>query len=311
MLPFDPQTDYAEYLASEARTPNSILHEFVLLFDPNDGSIHIFFEGKDDFLFYPSFLRATIDYESAHIHNCKGKPVVREVKDYISRNGYPPNRFMFFVDRDFDDYLGCQMISDASTYITDGYAIENDLAHLDCAKILLSDVVGMRRTDPEYSMIIDTLAKSAEEFAKAIKPIMAWCIAMRAKGAILNLNNAKLNQMFDVFSDGVVKRKPNGFNNFVTATKACDVEVTVEELKRSLDLINSDEPKYWVRGKYALWHFELALAKVLGEINSQRKASALAPLPIPSALREHKLFELMGGRIQAPASLTRFLAGYA
>jgi len=300
-------SDYVEFLAEQTRSTASVLHQFILLFNPNDDSIHIFFEGAEDFLYYPAFLRATIDFDSAHMHNCRGKPVVRQLKDFISRNGYPSNRCLYFVDRDFDDYLDCQMVADESTYITDGYSIENDIATVDAAKILLTDVVGLGRGSDEFNLVISSLNQSVGEFNQAIRPIMAWCIAVRAKGGKVNLNNAKLSGVFNISRNGKVKRKTNGFAGFIRSTKSGNIAPTTAELKTALRRISTDDPRKWVRGKYALWHFELALAKALEIINEARSQANEQEISIPSALRAHQMFELMGGRIPPPSSLLRFL----
>jgi hypothetical protein len=110
--------DYAQYLAEEAKSDVAALHQFRILYEPDRDDFHFFFEGEEDSLFYMPEARRHLRDRGAFIYDCGGKRNVIEVRDTIEAEGYDIRYCLFFIDRDYDDYLGTQIGVDQYTYIT-------------------------------------------------------------------------------------------------------------------------------------------------------------------------------------------------
>jgi hypothetical protein len=298
--------DYAAYLLEEANSDIAALHQFKILYNNEQDAYHFFFEGEEDSLFYMPEARRRIGNKETFIYDCGGKRNVIEVRDEIKRDGYNVEFCLFFVDRDFDDFLKSQVYIDEYTYITDNYSIENDMANLQAAQILLDDVMRISRADPEYKRIKNVITTAFDSFYNEIRPLMAWILAAKESGCSPNLGNT-------VGLKGVVSLKGtkpdltrDGFLEFkkkVVVNGRLPAMSAVLKWRRVLDpaLV-----KRWVRGKYDIWFFQVILVATLEETNLRRKAAGGRRIRIPSSLRDGRLFEVLGGRIPPPASLEAF-----
>jgi hypothetical protein len=136
---------------------------------------------------------------------------------------------------------------------------------------------------------------------------MAWCLAARDTGKKPNLNNVSLGQIISIDVSGAISKTKNAFQKF---TKACLRDEDVVDWKLVLKWrrkINQHNAKLWLRGKYELWFFEAVLLLLLQDLVKKRKSSKQRVPRIPSSLREHTLFDVLGGRMQKPETLDRFL----
>jgi hypothetical protein len=300
--------DYAEYLAAEASSDVAALHQFRILYDERSDDLHLFFEGEDDSLFYMPEVRRLAGKRIAHVYDCGGKENVVEVRDTIKDDGYEIASCLFFVDRDYDDYLGTQIAVDDFTYITDNYSIENDIASVNNASLLLEDVVRISRADPEFSAIMGNLKVAFDEFYKEVRPLMAWIVAAREAGCKPNLKNTKgLKDVAEVDASGLPSISSDGFRAFrkmVLGSRPGPALSVSIKWRRQFDMPSC---KSWVRGKYEIWFFQKALLAILDQSNGRRKAAGGKAFRIPTSLRDGRIFEVLGGRVAAPTSLQTFL----
>lgn len=298
--------DYASYLAEEAKSDIVALHQFRILYDPELTAFHFFFEGEEDSLFYMPEARRHLGEMQTYIYDCGGKKNVIEVRDAIKSESYDVSNCLFFIDRDFDDLLNTQPVIDEYTYITDNYSIENDISTVQSARVLLMDVLRISQADPEFQRIEGELNLGFQVFFREIRPLIAWILAAKQSNCAPNIQNtAGLKGVMTMSGTRVTLTKA-GFSEFkkkVVVNGRLPAISMVLKWRRLLDLAYATR---WVRGKYVAWFFQVALLSALAETNIRRKQAGARAFRIPSSLRDGRIFEILGGRTNPPASLQYF-----
>lgn len=299
--------DFVEYLSGQAFSSASAYHEFTLLYEDEDGAVHTFFEGEDDPSYYMPEIRRRCSQRLLRSYICGGKWNVLSVRDEIISSGYDVDRCLFFIDRDFDDYLDRQPPANEQTYVTDFYSIENHIAGIQTAEIILLDTIGMSRLDPDYVAIMTAINQAQAHYKVLMRPFIAWSIASKENEEKTNFNNAKLDKIFVISHDGSISLKSGAFRIFRRAVAAKDTAVSPIDMRRWRSVTCSDNHKLWLRGKYELWFFESVLIKALADLAKRRRAGGLRSPRIPPAVRDRCLFDLVGGRLEIPLTLSAFL----
>ncbi|MGX0966051.1 hypothetical protein AB7M63_006500 [Bradyrhizobium japonicum] len=295
--------DYAQFLSEAAASEVAIVHEFRIQYAQDDNSIHVFFEGGEDRLFYLPHVRGRCG-SSLHSYVCNGKPKLAQIRNEVTRLQFDARRYLFFVDRDYDDFLNCQITQDANTYITDNYSIENDLASFVALEILLADFAGISKSDSTFHRLMEAYASGRKDFADRMLPFAAWILAMRQQGQRPNLNNVNLGAIFEIASsDCRVRKKPGAFEVFRKSAGLAGTKVARNTMRQWITTLRPLEDKKWIRGKYDLWFFRNFLLCVITLMHKQRAVKWKVPKP----LIEDRLFESLGGRIPVPVSLSQFL----
>lgn len=298
--------DYAAYLAEEARSDIVALHQFRILYDPNQASYHFFFEGEEDGLFFMPEARRYILNKDAHIYDCGGKRNVVQVRDAIKADGYNVGSCLFFVDRDYDDFLSTQVTLDDYTYITDNYSIENDISSIEAARILMADVLRISRADPDFARIETSLTGAYRAFHIEVRTLIGWILAAKEERCSPNLRNTTGLKNIVTLSGVQPTLTKKGFAEFkkkVVVNGKLPSISAILRWRRRLDLRTA---KLWVRGKYDVWFFHSVLLAALEEANLRRKATGGRLISIPTSLREGRIFEVLGGRVPVPISLQTF-----
>src|ERR1700722_10747260 len=295
--------DFVEFLAEQGRSAVAALHQYRLSFSDKEDQVHVFFEGNEDLLFYMPHVRQRCGRREIYTYICGGKWEIIEARELVSREAYE-TKTLFFIDRDFDDFFDKQPEAHRGTYVTTDYSIENALVCKAALDIVLIDLARMSRSDPVYRAIVNRWAIEHAEFATAIRPIMAWTLAMRSVAKKPNLNNVDLRRVFQRRDRW--RRARKGFAEFVRAACREGEQVPVQSVKHWLKRLSPGREKQWIRGKYELWFFEHFLLQSLSANGSKPKRWT-----VPAALREHRLFEVLGARVPPPASLPVFLDAHS
>jgi hypothetical protein len=296
--------DYAKYLSEAASSEIAIVHEFRILYAQNDSSFHVFFEGGDDPLFYlPELRRRLKGNAPLHSHVCNGKPKLSLIRTEIHALQFDRTRYAFFVDRDYDDFLGTQITLDDRTYLTDHYSIENDVTTLESIEVLLTDFGGMSKADPAFKNITRAYQNGYDEFALRILPFSAWTISMRERGRKPNLNNVNLSNIFEITPAGRVKKRAQAFDTFRRNVGLQDEKDSCVHTMNWTRKLRKIERGKWMRGKYQLWFFRNYLLLLAAKLYSKGVSRWKIPLP----LREDRIFEAVGGRLSMSGTLDAFL----
>lgn len=300
--------DFATYLPAEARSGTAAFHEFRLLHSETGEELHAFYEGEEDPLFYAPYIRAKASGRALHAYVCSGKWEVEKVRAYIYDAGYTGLRCMFFVDRDYDElFPSNQMPTDEATFMTEYYSVENYLVCDHAVDVIVCDFAGFCAADPEHPSTLAAVRACRQNFAKEIKLLIAWALALREEGIKPNFNNVDLKNVFSVSPEGKLTRKQGGFARF---KKVCGGQAQAPSfgaVRKWLAQLNELPEKEWTRGKFELWAFEASLIAALEPAVSAAKARGKRRVRVPSALRQRRLFDLLGGRLPPPATLSAFL----
>jgi hypothetical protein len=295
------EDDFVGLLALEGRSGIAAFHEFRMARSDRGGQVHVFFEGDEDALFYLPAIRGRAGTRDIRIYYCGGKWGVIGVRDAIEGETGLLTDCLFFIDRDYDDYLDSQPPVDANTYITDGYSVENDVVSTYALDILLVEFGKVSKVDPQYAVAHQDWVLAHRQFVRAIRPIVAWCLAMREVKHRPNLNNVDLRRVIRCWR-GRYCRAAGGALTFAKMAARREETVAIGDIRRWLRRLKLDEYKKWVRGKYELWHFRHFVLSFLS-----RRRDLNRNWVIPTAVREGRLFEILGGRIGVRPSLSEFL----
>jgi len=139
--------DFLSEITQEA-DESGAYQEFLLYYKHKGKTLHLFFEGKDDPSFYSGFINEIIINDLSphntyicYSHICGDKYKVYEMYVKIT-NRFTKSRCLFFVDKDFSDYLEQNYPYDEHIYVTDFYSIENFLSkYLGHKKSISSDIL--------------------------------------------------------------------------------------------------------------------------------------------------------------------------
>jgi hypothetical protein len=297
--------DYAEYLIEQGRSAAAATHEFRLLYSPEGVAVHVFLENDDDVLYYLPEVRKKVVHCEVFPYRCGGRPGVLEAREFINQVDYSDAVCLFLIDRDYNDLFGCSIDEDDRTYITDGHSIENNLVCEAAIEVIVVDLGGLSKADSRFTKIIEKFRISHQHFMDKIEPLLAWSFAYWAQGGKPNFNNVKLQKVISVGADGLVAKMEDGFAIYRKAIAGETARVSNQEVRRWLRILRELPSKRRVRGKFELWFFASFLLAALTEI--KRTTSKKSKFCVPTALREGKLFEVLGGRIPMPDTFYVFL----
>lgn len=301
--------DFAEYLVKQAKSDSAALHEFMLRFTEKSSDIHLFFEGDEDPSFYMPSVRARMLNRTGWTYICGGKPALIKLRNELVKRKYPLGTTLFFVDRDLDDFLGCQVSGEPRTFITDPYSIENYLVGRYQAEIVLVDLCGLSQTDHDCKKFLASIDNTLLHCAKRTLPFIAMTLAARESGVNANFQNLNLNNVFAIsLNPSSIRRKSGAAAVCRSAVLPKEASVAFRDTLRWARVLSASNVKLWFRGKYELWFFERILILFLEQVRAKRSANKQKSVRIPASLREGRLFEALGGRIGPISSLEDFLS---
>lgn len=296
--------DYAKFLSDAATAEIAVVHEFRILYAQDDRSFHAFVEGGEDRLFYLPEVRRRLERTRVlHCHVCNGKPKLSAIRAELHRLEFDTARYVFFADRDYDDFLGTQIETDDRTYITDYYSIESEFSSHEAVELLLTDFGGMSKADPNYKKITEGYLLGFNEFAQRIRPLSAWILSMRERGSRPNLNNSSMANVFEITSLGRIKRRKGSFEAFRKSVGLEHEESACLPTLKWVRKLRPADSKKWIRGKYEAWFFRTYLLVLATKLFSK----STSKWKVPSPLREDRICEALGGRLPIPSSLEVFL----
>jgi hypothetical protein len=270
-------------------------------------AIHVFLESDDDLQYYLLEIRKRTAGLEVFPYRCGGRPGVLEARGCIKHQDYPDAICLFLIDRDYNELFEGPVADSCNTYITDGHSIENNLVCELAIEVIAVDLAGLSKVDPKFQKLIVDFRDSHKRFIKKIEPILAWSLAYWAEGGKPNFNNVDLAKVIVIDARGAVVRIPGGFDVFrksIHRNRETGA-ISGQEIRRWLRILRSLPEKRRVRGKYELWFFTTSLLIALDGI--RKSAPKKTKYRVPTALREGKLFEVLGGRLPMPNSFLQFL----
>jgi hypothetical protein len=292
--------DFATYLTAEAEGSNAIIHEFMISYN-NEDEVHVFLEGAEDFVFYLPEIRRVFRGRKIIPYNCAGKWNVIEAKQALEKD-YSVNAF-FFVDRDFDDFLGRQPAKDSTLYVTDTYSIENTVSNGDAVEIVCSDY--LKLSPAESDDFLHSVQSIQGSLSPRILALMAWIVASKHQSRSPNLNNTNgLKGVLSVSAEGRLVISTLGFSEFKRRVDSGKGTPNLAEVVKWYRIVRSSPVEVVIRGKYLSSIFCKSICLAIEHWNASASVRQIAA---PELLKSGKNVELLAGRVPYPASLTDFL----
>ncbi|HLP90257.1 MAG TPA: DUF4435 domain-containing protein [Nostocaceae cyanobacterium] len=331
--------DFLNLITEESEEAGAY-QEFLLYHKPKNRTFHIFLEGNDDFSFYKNFIHNIIIENipdskkyTDYFHLCGSKEKVYELYQKVSprlRNN--KSRGLFFVDKDFSDFLGNNYPSDTNIYVTDCYSVENFLVTEDILRRILQEIYHLNNLDLENVLhkhrlnsdsIINLFLEELKKVQLLLIPIIAWIICIKRNGGKPNLNNIRFESIFQIddfhltlckIKNGKYSTRLKYLESVFNVSTPPNLWVQIlNEARKLRKIFNNDNPKIYVRGKYELWFFIQFLNKLEKRIrdvinlyippDGKKKPS----FKVTTKINKENAIEILGPRVICPTSLKDFL----
>jgi hypothetical protein len=294
-------------------------HDFLLEYKKDKNSIYIFVEGKPDCNYYKPNIEIKIKEKLDVI--CiiaKNKNNVIGAYGCFNWSEHSREQIVFFIDRDYSEYLDEQLLYEKNVYITDGYSIENSIVSKRLCERYLHDCKDMTDlTASEICSILDIFDEEIKKFYEYYLEIASYLIAWRKSNLKVFYDCLNLAEIF-IFDEGRLKLNSN--NIFSVLGEFCQ-KVNIKNIKKgdpclSIDafknvankvkekLINID-PKKYVRGKHELW-FAVQFCDSIQQ-HSNEISENTDDRPKYSEATIIKIFNFFANKIEMPESLDIFL----
>ncbi len=295
-----------EEMLRKAKASNTAYMQILQRYDSQPNNVVLVVEGKDDSTYYERVARDRCGDESRGFITivAGNKSSVMKAYDRVNWKIYKRNRVLFFVDRDYSDFLANSVSAPeedgANLYVTDGYSIENSLLNEHSA-------VGLARRSCSDNRFLDVgdedeirrlYRQAVAETAKVLVPIAACQIIWLRAGMHYNAERFQPDEYFSV-REGEVEVSPRLDVEVCAIEKAFGMSnggrtVTEQEREEVIKSIESSGGyECVVRGKYRMRMFcfwmrslerrafpsgaRIRPGKVLNDVLAE--AMAVAPAP--------------------------------
>jgi hypothetical protein len=293
---------FLDDLARSADSPTSIWHQFVVAHHPRRDEWFLFVEGKLDTPFYASALRRILGTEARVVDfRCRGKEGVWQARADVRRTHPRCTRTLFFIDKDFDDLLGCSAEPAPDVFQTDVYSIENYLVSSEALEVVWQQIWALSTTDASWARVNAHFEVALRRFYRLMLPISAWIVCARLAGMRPNLNNIRMTAIV-VLRDGLPTLRRAAFRELQKST-SCSFCPSMKEWRRQIKALQRATPKGVTRGKFELWFFCQFLDSVLGKLKGRTSERPVASIP-PAA--ESMAVALLG-KLSLPPQLVAFI----
>jgi hypothetical protein len=134
-----------DYLLSEANSRQTFFTLFVQSYDKDAKKLYCFYEGKDDVKYYRIRIENISLNTNIEWFYCEGKENVIGAYEMIKKHKeYNLNRLLFFVDKDFSEY-----IQNENIYCTPYYSIENFYTQREVVEKIFQDEFKLLKNSTE------------------------------------------------------------------------------------------------------------------------------------------------------------------
>lgn len=253
--------------------------EFLQRCTTGDTSLHCFYEGHEDNIYYHGHIRGLHPTEKIHPYRCGGKSEVVEVYNLIAaKNEYKMARTLYFIDRDFD-----VLLNNPRVFETPYYSIENFYTQQFCLEEFLTGHLGIGAGTPDFKVAIALFQQLKQAFYQLSRPVNAY---LRCYVRKRNLHGAvRLHIDERIHFTGGVNVSLNAFHVVGIPANLPDLEavfaspgiVTQAEFDAELVVLSVEDEGKVGRGKFELQfmtaflnRFKMAITKKKGYLLTQR-----------------------------------------
>lgn len=273
---------------------------FLQRYTPKGDDMYAFVEGRDDPAFYGPLLRPFLP--PVRFINCERnkKGVKWALVEFLSRYRADPH-VLFFIDRDFDDFLSIAQPTYPYLFCTKWYSVETYLASWDVVRSYLTEVGAVDALAPELDELASAFEVALDSFVQEMAALMTWMLGVRLARLDANLRNIKTKSVV-IWSGDRVQAHASfqipGDAQRVAGQNAPVAETPPSISKMAEDLVATHPWQAWMRGKQLLWflvHFiEFSVEQL--KANGVKSTSRVN-------LSETNAVELLAPRCQIPHSL--------
>ena len=298
---------FAEILRQSRSSPATVLHKFLLSYDPTTERVHAFVEGAPDLVFYRPFIERYVSPRVITMYNCGGKKQVYDAYARITARFPHCLRVIFLVDKDLDDIVGQPWPSDPRIFVTEFYSIENYVVSSDVLEKYFSDFVKIRIVAFDLGPALRRFDDQLKAFYKGILPVMAWILASRRAGHSPVLSNIDISRFISMSESGIARTRNSGRLNYLARVSGVSPAPSVlRQVRRSCAELRRLAPKRFIRGKFEGWFFVQfikRLVEALSEVARQSGGSISVIVP----LEDSNYIQLLVNYVAMPPSLGSFL----
>lgn len=141
----------------------------------NQSCIFCFFEGEDR-KYYLDRIEKYCPQKGIEHFDCKGKENVISVYKKLIQEEEIDDRFLFFIDRDYNLY---SYENNSDIYQTSEYSIENYYCKKSSMESFLFKEVGINKSSEDFRILIEKFCQLKEKFVNYYTCINIWCIACK------------------------------------------------------------------------------------------------------------------------------------
>ncbi|SHE43398.1 DUF4435 domain-containing protein [Chryseobacterium takakiae] len=309
-----------DILDEKVLSPAASYIKIISQYKSDDNTIFCFVEGIEDISFYSQFIERNIENELKFIV-CNGKGNVIDNHKSLDWNFYSKKRILFFIDKDFDDYIGQELYEDDNIFITELYSIENYLVDEHTLRKFIIDNC-LISDETIINLAVENFKIQHKEYIGQLKKISAWMMYCRKHNYKVNFNDIKISDLFFINKEGILKKKDLGSYEtsfkYICDKTGCD-NFSLPEIKEFYKKIDLEsKPQKFIRGKYDLYFMFLYLKYISEEIvleisKEVKKFNANAPnkkLIRPKLLiqvNESNIFQILNNKVKLPIKLKEFI----
>ena len=288
-------------------------HRVLRDYNKRPNSVFGFFEAQDDITFYRQWLEQYLTENPLQHFACDGKGGVKYCRKLIEQKAWPRSRFMFFLDKDVDDFLSIVDNHGPNTFVTKHYSIEGYFASDDVLLRCLSDLVKIDEEHAKVPTIVQAFLDGLSQLSDCSVAVMAWVIAHRRAGASVRLSDVSFDHLyrFDVDAGtGSVTVTPRRGRQSRLAPAYPDAnqpQATISQiLAISREIRSQPCFRSWLRGKWVAAYMIKFIRAVPAVMNHGRTAGE-PRYRLLVDIREQAASVLFSPRCRIPPELGAFL----
>lgn len=261
-------------LRAERKAKTVALVQFYEEYKNEANLFFAFVEGKDDPSLYRNMINSKLpEDKELRLYPVDGKDNVKFIYSTLDWNNYSKNKVVFLMDRDLSDLIpDTNPISDFNIYVTDKYAIENEICCKQVLNSVMQDVLGFQNLSLVDMKRIDSFFDNqTKQFELGFLEIMANIIWWKR----INVPNPSYREIqvkkIAKVQNGVVSfSSKNDILEYIYKTSGVNKEKYYNELEIS-NIVNEIKSKKLtniiVRGKYMSEYFYLFLRSIYKDYN--------------------------------------------
>lgn len=302
---------FADELREAGASRIAILHEFLSQHNPKEERIHAFVEGYEDPLLYRNRLNEYAGQRPVYMYPCQGKRRLYDAFAQVTAHTGKYKHTLFFADKDLEDILPETYVRDQRIFTTEYYAIENYLVCGEVIRRIFRDFITIKGC--VLPVALERIEVRFEEELKAfhelMTPIVAWIVCVRRRGLRPNLQNVKLQNVFNTDDELRIRRLPGSIQYLCRVSGIPNNPEIWSDLRNVIRDLRKRDPKTFVRGKFETWFLVQFFKKALEQLDAAAQALS-GRVEVPVMIERRNAIALLAGLSPFPKPLDSFLKGH-